>query len=191
MKSEKEIWKAAVGLEGRYEISSIGRLRSLDRSTYSKKSKITYNYKGRMIKTGLNRKGYYSVSLRKNDKSFTAIIHRLVAIAFIKNPSNKEQVNHIDGNKINNKVENLEWCTNTENIRHAFRTGLFDNRIGSRCGNSKLNEKQVLEIFEMIKAKKIIYKDIAKKFNVSTAAIALIAMGRNWSHLTGLKRSYR
>ena len=113
-----EIWKPVVGFEGLYEVSSLGRIKSLSKYTYSKgypqlrKEKILSP-----CKTGKYR-NYLTVKLndRHNYK-----VHRLVAEAFIPNPENKPQINHIDGNTGNNIVTNLEWCTNDENQKHAAR----------------------------------------------------------------------
>jgi hypothetical protein len=107
----KEIWKDVVGYEGKYQISNLGRIKSLKGTQKIKKSTI-------------NNRGYRLTLLGyKPRKSF--YIHRLVAQAFIPNPNNYPQVNHIDGNKLNNCVDNLEWCSQLDNIRHAYRNGLI------------------------------------------------------------------
>jgi hypothetical protein len=111
------IWKPVVGYEGVYEVSNTG----LVRRVYSK----TYPYP-RLLKQS-TRRGYLSVDLSKNGKSKTYTVHRLVADAFLPNPNKYEQVNHIDENKANNSVENLEWCTCSYNIRHSLN--LHPDRI--------------------------------------------------------------
>lgn len=110
----EEIWKDIEGYEGIYQVSSIGRVKRL---------KGVYCKEDRFIKYYLN-KGYRFIFLWKNNKYKAAPIHRLVALAFIPNENNKPQVNHIDGVKANNCVENLEWNTHSENMRHAFDNGL-------------------------------------------------------------------
>ncbi|EGT3613198.1 hypothetical protein E5N06_07555 [Clostridium perfringens] len=106
----KEEWRAVKGFEGIYEISNLGRLKSFKK------------YKNGYILSNKNSKGgYLSVILRDKDKKVCTRIHRLVAETFISNPKNYPVVNHIDGNKQNNKVENLEWCTIQHNVKHAIR----------------------------------------------------------------------
>jgi len=109
------------------------------------------------MKQAKNKKGYPIVYLRKNGKSHVLTVHRLVATAFIPNPDNKPQVNHIDGNKTNNYVDNLEWCTNSENMDHAIRMGLFENSRSPYCGKPKRkvmqinpNTEEVIKIYQSI-----------------------------------------
>lgn len=107
----REIWKDVKGLEGKYQVSNFGRVKSLH---YNQK-----NY-SKVLKPQTNRCGYQTVNIGKKVRT----IHRLVAIAFIPNPKELCQVNHKDGNKTNNHVQNLEWCSVSENNLHAYRTGL-------------------------------------------------------------------
>ena len=122
----EEIWKPVVGYEGLYEVSNLGRVKSLPKLH---KMDIRKNYKGYMtkekiLKNILNNKGYFTLSLVKDFRKTHKQVPRLVAQAFIPNPDNLPQVNHKDGNKTNNKVDNLEWCTPTHNIKEAWRLGL-------------------------------------------------------------------
>lgn len=116
-----EIWKDINGYEGYYQISNKGNVRSLDRFDG------VHDRQGTIIKPNLKHNGYLQVGLRKHRIRKWIGIHRLVAIHFIENPDNKPQVNHIDGNKQNNNVENLEWVTAKENQNHATKIGLRDN----------------------------------------------------------------
>lgn len=102
-----EEWKQIPNLP--YEISSLGKIRNLQ---------------GKVLKTYVQNSGYEQIKINYQGLHIHKSIHRLVAEAFIPNPLNKEYVNHIDGNKLNNTVDNLEWCTNSENILHARKTGL-------------------------------------------------------------------
>jgi hypothetical protein len=125
----EEIWKDVVGWEGMYLVSNLGNIRSLDRLVRGP------HPEGRIIKGKLRKlltvKGYLSINLidKKSGKSTRNSVHRFVAEAFIPNTDNKPEVNHIDGNKKNNKVDNLEWCTRIENVRHAINTGLMKPHV--------------------------------------------------------------
>lgn len=107
-----ERWAPVRGFEGLYEVSDLGRVKRCGSA--------------KCLKPMPNTKGYPSVDLKDHGRRKYAVVHRLVAETFIPKPDNKPQVNHKDGDKTNNAVSNLEWCTGLENIRHAVRTGLMD-----------------------------------------------------------------
>lgn len=132
---DKEIWKDIAGYEGLYQINNYGDVKSLNYGN-TKKEKILKPH---------NNDGYYDVTLYKHGKHKQYKIHRLVAQNFIPNPKNKPQVNHKDGNKINNNVNNLEWVTNSENIKHAFKTNLHKKYYGSDHNNAKKIKQYTLE----------------------------------------------
>ena len=129
---DKEIWKDIEGYEGLYQVSNFGKIKSLPKfiNNNSKSKKIGYYSKEKILKPFYNPKGYLLIKLFKNNKNYTKKIHRLVAQAFVPNLNNLPQVNHKDGNKQNNKVNNLEWCTNKENQIHAWQHNLQKRRIG-------------------------------------------------------------
>lgn len=119
-----ELWKDIEGLEGLYQVSNKGNFKSLDRAVRQRNESIQIK-KGMVRKQTLTPKGYLFVSLSKQNINLGGLSHRFVAKAFIPNPENKPQVNHIDGVKTNNNVENLEWVTNQENVEHAKKMGLM------------------------------------------------------------------
>lgn len=121
MKSN-EIWKDIPNYEGLYQVSNYCRIKSLERfkQNHSKMQKV----ESKILKPYLNNNGYYYVSLTKNGKTKILYIHRLIATAFIPNPNNYPCINHIDGNKLNNNISNLEWCSYKHNNEEAYRIGL-------------------------------------------------------------------
>lgn len=112
----EEIWKEIKGYEELYQVSNLGRVKSLDRVISNR------NYKGKLLKSSKTKGGYLQVSLWKENKLKRCYIHRLVAEAFLPNPLNLPCVNHKDENKTNNHVENLEWCSYEYNNRYGTRT---------------------------------------------------------------------
>jgi hypothetical protein len=119
-----------------------------------------------------------------NGKPKLVFVHRLVAEAFIPNPDNKPQVNHIDGNKKNNTVENLEWVTAQENSVHAFNTGLRHGRKGKDCAATKWPEETIIRICELLSENKYTDKEIAQITNTNRALVISIRMGTTWAHIS-------
>ena len=179
---EGEQWRQ-VDVAPDYEISNMGRLRVMV-------DKVNGNgrnfYIGKIItQSSLSKtKKYLRASVSVDGKLFPLSIHRAVAIAFIANPNNYPQVNHIDGNPANNLVENLEWVTPTENAIHARDNGLLHPRKGEDSSSSKLTEKDVVEILEHRFIRLLRYKDISKMFpDRHPQYIALICQGKRWRHV--------
>lgn len=159
--------------EGYYEVNENGVVRSVDRLIWNGKGYLLK--KGQIIKQQENKKGYKVCYLSKNSKQKTCLVHRLVANAFIPNPNNYEQINHIDCNKSNNNVNNLEWCSNLQNQRHAIANGLMHR--SDNCGRKKIKVEKI-----DIKTKKVleVYESIAvagRKNNLSSSNINLVCKG--------------
>jgi len=153
-----EIWKDIKGYEGKYQVSNLGKVTSLSRKKWQ--GDAFYVSKTIILKPGFSG-GYYTVRLFKKLKQYnnSHLIHRLVALHFIPNPNNKRCVNHKNGIKNDNRVENLEWVTHKENTKHAVKMGLHIK--GESAGASKLKEKEVKEI----RKSKLTQKATALKYN--------------------------
>ena len=122
--------------------------------------------------------GYMATVIRVNDKKINVAIHRLVAQAFIPNPDNKAQVNHIDGNKKNNSISNLEWVSQHENIIHAIETGLRDNYLPRKYSKKKIHK--VCKLLE----KGLLTSEISAKTGVSKSVIKSIRRGKSWTYIS-------
>ena len=162
----KETWKRFKNTN--YSISDLGNVYS--------------DYSGVFLKPFKNNNGYLQVDLFHDTVKQRVPVHRMVAIAFIPNPENKEFVNHIDGNKQNNCVTNLEWVTPSENSNHAVEIGLSPR--GEDKTTAKLTEKDVLEIQDAFEAG---FKDfeLAAKYGVTSGVISSIRLGKTWTHVSG------
>lgn len=128
-----EIWKKIDGFDSLYKISNLGIVKSLGKG----KSTNPYHNKENLIKTTYSKTGYEKIKLSKDGKRYFFHMHRLVALNFILNTENKREVNHINGNKSDNRACNLEWVTSSENQKHAFKLGLQTSKIGENNKQSK------------------------------------------------------
>lgn len=121
-----ELYKGIPNYEEIYQVSNLGKVRNITT--------------GKILKPFLNKYGYLQVTLCKNGKTKLFRVHRLVAECFIENPFKKEQVNHINGNKIDNRIDNLEWCTGSENVKHSYKNKL---QVAKRGKNNKLSKRVI------------------------------------------------
>lgn len=158
----KETWLDIIEFEGIYQISNFGSVK--------RDNKLL-----KACKAGQG--NYLKVSLHNKEKVKQIYIHRLVAIHFLENPKNKYSVNHKDGDRYNNRVDNLEWATGSEQNNHAYSNKL--KLPGENCNFSKLKEYQVLEIFYSNKSQ----KDIALEYNISQPTVSFIKRKITWKHL--------
>lgn len=158
-----EIWKAVAGYEEFYQVSNLGNVRSLDRKVWN--GHAFYNKPGRVLKP-ISVGKYQGVQIAVNGKSKKFYIHRLVAKAFIENPLKKETVNHIDGNKLNNNVKNLEWVTQGENLLHAINNGLRKT-IGEEHYMCKYSNKTIIKMRADYETGNYTQADISRKYGVS------------------------
>ena len=170
---EKEIWKDIKGYENLYKVSNLGNIRSLGNG-------ISRNSKRRLLRLKKEKTGYIRICLQKDGKRKYLSVHRLAGQAFIPNPKNKPCINHIDYNRGNNSIENLEWCTYSENLYHSSEKL---SRKGTQNGASKLTEKQVIEIRQKYIPYKYNSGILAKEYNVSQSLILMIINHKIWCHI--------
>jgi predicted transcriptional regulator len=139
------------------------------------------NGKVRKLNPRENIKGYLYVNLSKEGSYKSKPVHKLVADSFLEKQCENFIVNHKDGNKLNNKLSNLEFISMSENSKHAFKNGLASNKKGEDCNLSKLTEKQVIEI-RLLKGK-LSHREISEKFNISKSTVTQIINRTLWKHI--------
>ena len=172
-----EVWKAIEGASGMVEVSNLGRVRSLLRSCKT------------ILKLQKDSKGYLRVRVTVNRQKLSFKVHREVAKAFIPNPENKPQVNHIDGNKTNNAVDNLEWATNKENVHHAQETGLFEPVMEAARRSNERRKKPIVAI-EISSGGRIAFPSVsdAERYFVSRHITSVLKGQRK--HVRGWRFEY-
>ena len=164
-----EIWKDVVGFEEQYEVSNLGNLRSKERLVKHWRGGER-KYKSNVKNIRLNDKGYFRCNLKNGGKRYDFTIHKLVALAFIPNEENKPFVNHKNGIKTDNRVENLEWCSASENITHAVKNRLI---------KTKLTDEQAKEIFNS----QLSNRKLAKIYDINHSIVWRIKNKKAYKHL--------
>ena len=173
----REDWRAIPGYEGKYEVSNLGRVRSLNRM--EKSGNRVRPRRERILKPDTPH-GYERVMLSAEGKRSRVMVHHLVLSAFVGPRPEGYDTNHIDGKKRNNVVHNLEWVTRRTNILHAWATGL--SKKGEHHHQAKLTDQQVLEI-RALDAQGARRRDLALAFGVKYITIYDIVTHRHWRHL--------
>jgi hypothetical protein len=180
----EEYWKDIIGYEGYYQVSNLGRVKSLDR-IIPHKSHITQRIKGRILKGKVIKAGgYLAVSISKHNKGGWVKVHQLVAKTFIPNPENKLEIDHINTIPIDNRVENLRWVTRTENANNVLTRRKNSISSKNKKCNVKLTQEQIKEIKKLLAENNYrgIQTMLAKKFNISIAQINRIKLGKIWNN---------
>lgn len=168
---EREEWRQVKGFEGKYEVSNLGRVKSLSRN-------YLYGHHGDIILSTNDRRGYRGVTLFKDGKRYYYAVHRLVAEAFIPNPLNLPEVNHLDENRANNEATNLEWCTRKENVNYGNCRSKISKGVSRKVIAYTIDGK-VFRVFNSM-------TEASKELNINVSQISLCC---KYTHLTarGLK----
>lgn len=175
-------FKNIPGFGNYYQVDENGNIKSISRIIpHQRLGQKRVNE--RILKQRIDRNGYHLATLAYMGDAFVKMVHVLVALAHIPNPFKKPFINHKDGNKSNNNISNLEWCTQSENTLHAFKNGLMVMPRGEKNHSSKLTEKEVVEIKSLLSKGEITQYKIAKLFKVHKVTIFDIKHGKTWTHI--------
>jgi len=148
----------------------------------NKKGQVFSVRSNKFLKPQLKTNGYLSVSFCENGKVKQHLVHRLVAKKYLPNPKNLPEVNHKNGIKIDNRLENLEWVSKSENEKHSYKVGL-KSHLGEKNTQSKLTKEEVLQIKNFWETKNFLQKELGEMFGVCQQTISLIVINKNWKHL--------
>lgn len=168
-----ETWQFVPGFEGEYEVSTLGRLRSHVLGQQ------------RILRCAPDSRGYIPVFLYGKRQRKRYWLHRLIAEVFIPNPQQRREVNHKNGNKSDCRVENLEWVSRSQNIRHAYENGLvkYVGKRGADSNKAVLTNEQVLQLRKLYEEREYTQRELAEMFNISRSTVYQILKRRSWSHI--------
>jgi hypothetical protein len=174
-----EIWKDIKGYEGYYQVSNAGRVKSLPRRL-ERRGRWHMNIRERILKPAINRKGYERIRLcvQMQERDFS--VHRLVAEAFLPNPESKPEVNHINCNKADNRVDNLEWATTKENVTHAIANNLRRGLKGERSAKAMLTNAQAAELRAKYGSRKMTIRELSNETNISYTVVQKIVTNKSY-----------
>lgn len=179
-----EIWKPINGWEGIAEVSNLGQVKVLSRSaSFSRNGKPQKCFlREKIVSPYVAQNGYLTIALMVNKVRKKILVHRAIALAFVEGYFDGATVNHIDGNKLNNMPENLEWMSLSDNTKHEWATGLVDLR-GEKHPSHKLTAKQVRIIRRLLRSQVTNPNELSELLNVSAAILYLIHKGKRWKSL--------
>ena len=173
----KELWKDVIGYSGYYQVSNLGRLKALSRKIIN--GGVFHNKKERIGKQKPGRKdGYVRVTLHKEGKREVRLLHTLIARSFLQNLENRKEINHVNGVKEDNRLENLEWSTRSKNVQHAFDTGLAQGMCGKNNPACKYDDIKALTVLSF---PKIPRKELAEKTGTTIGFIKGLRRGKRKS----------
>lgn len=183
----EEIWRDIPGYEGYYQVSNMGRVRSLDRWVQNKDPRGSYlrKFPGKILKPFPDENGYQYVSLAKEGKTRRGCVHILVLRTFIGERPLNYDCNHRNGKKGDNRLENLEYCTKSENLLHSYN--LLDRAHGGVAGSkhhkAKLTDNDIMNIRKLYSSGEYTQKQLGKLFGVTQTNISNIVIGIGWKHI--------
>lgn len=180
----QEIWKDIPDFEGLYQVSNLGNVKTLERTTKNKQG--TCLRKEKLLNLNISNRGYVNVKLYNTSKNIkkTIFVHKLVGLCFLNNANQYKEINHIDGNKLNNNINNLEWCSRSHNVKEAYRLNLRKETTYKGEGNitSKLKDVDVLKIRDLYN-KGISMIKISEMYKVVPGTIGFIVKNQTWTHI--------